>query len=337
MSLTDIQTTTNSTATQTKTIHSTDKDTTTMNPSDPQTSATQSPVDSAAIEDRFISAFKRREGAIAAVPADALQSLNLDVPTVYTTIVGAVPHLQSLRSDLTKSLPGFDLSLIDGLVDDALALGSAHARWKIATEMGASLPEMMAEATRQRDRLYLHAQALVDVGLFQQSSLDEIKRTGSYRGVAFEVISLVQLFSDGWARVSAKTAITSADVLAGSDAADRLTAAVAERDAQPKASAAAAVTRQKAFTLLAQHYDRVRQAVSFLRWNEGDADVIAPSLYAGRGNGNHKSNKAAEPAQPGGAVAPPASPTTPIMPATHTVDPKALADAGLPGASPYLS
>jgi hypothetical protein len=34
--------------------------------------------------------------------------------------------------------------------------------------------------------------------------------------------------------------------------------------------------------LLAQVYDQCRRAVFFLRWNEGDADAIAPSLYTKR-------------------------------------------------------
>ena len=123
----------------------------------------------------------------------------------------------------------------------------------------------------------LHAQALVDVGLFQQSSLDEIKRTGSYRGVAFEVISLVQLFSDGWARVSAKTAITSADVLAGSDAADRLTAAVA--------ALAGAVARLQAHAESQEWSQRklaARVGLSWGGWLRCRAGVVSPRAWLPR-------------------------------------------------------
>ena len=41
--------------------------------------------------------------------------------------------------------------------------------------------------------------------------------------------------------------------------------------------------RDQAFTLMMRAYDEVRRAVTFLRWQQGDADTIAPSLYAGRG------------------------------------------------------
>ena len=43
---------------------------------------------------------------------------------------------------------------------------------------------------------------------------------------------------------------------------------------------AAADMRNRAFTLFTRGYDQVRRAVVFLRWNEGDADQLVPSLYA---------------------------------------------------------
>jgi len=42
---------------------------------------------------------------------------------------------------------------------------------------------------------------------------------------------------------------------------------------------AAADARNRVFTLLTRRYDQVRRAVVFLRWDEGDADRIVPSLY----------------------------------------------------------
>jgi hypothetical protein len=44
----------------------------------------------------------------------------------------------------------------------------------------------------------------------------------------------------------------------------------------------ATLERQQAYTQFVKTYDQVRRVVSFLRWDDGDADDIAPSLYAGR-------------------------------------------------------
>ena len=49
--------------------------------------------------------------------------------------------------------------------------------------------------------------------------------------------------------------------------------------AQPSLSAD---VLQRAYTLLYETYDDVRQMVGYLRWKQGDADRIAPSLFAQR-------------------------------------------------------
>ena len=38
--------------------------------------------------------------------------------------------------------------------------------------------------------------------------------------------------------------------------------------------------RKRTASLLASRYDEVRRVLTFLRWKEGDADRIAPSLHA---------------------------------------------------------
>ncbi|WP_438004954.1 hypothetical protein [Sorangium sp. So ce321] len=58
-------------------------------------------------------------------------------------------------------------------------------------------------------------------------------------------------------------------------------------------------------------YDQTRRAVSYLRWNEGDAETIAPSLYKGRGGrAASSSDTAAEPeeAAPAAGATPAAAP-----------------------------
>ena len=85
--------------------------------------------------------------------------------------------------------------------------------------------------------------------------------------------------------------------------------------------------RQRLFTLFVNAYDQARRAVGYLRWNEGDADQIAPSLYAGRSNGRRKADQPDPPTPAAGNAEPGAS-------AAQAHDsPIAV---GLPGASPYV-
>ena len=45
----------------------------------------------------------------------------------------------------------------------------------------------------------------------------------------------------------------------------------------------AAERRLRAFALFMRAYDACRRAIAYLRWDEDDADTIAPSLFKGRG------------------------------------------------------
>ena len=56
---------------------------------------------------------------------------------------------------------------------------------------------------------------------------------------------------------------------------------------------AAADTRIRAFTLLTLTYDQARRAVIYLRWEQGDVQRIAPSLYTGRGGRKRVENASA--------------------------------------------
>ena len=47
------------------------------------------------------------------------------------------------------------------------------------------------------------------------------------------------------------------------------------------AAAESAEQRDRAFTLFIRCYDQIRRAILFLRWEQDDADTIAPSLYPG--------------------------------------------------------
>ncbi|WP_437980893.1 hypothetical protein [Sorangium sp. So ce117] len=99
----------------------------------------------------------------------------------------------------------------------------------------------------------------------------------------------------------------------------------------------AADRRARAFSLLVHAYDQTRRAVAYLRWDEEDADTIAPSLYKGRtGRATAHSDTVAAPGDE--APAAPAAPgaATPAAP-NGTAAPAALngtAAPAVPGAAP---
>ena len=85
-----------------------------------------------------------------------------------------------------------------------------------------------------------------------------------------------------WNEVRDRTPVTLAELDRAAATAEKLLRAVGLRDEAAPTVAEATVVRRKAFALFMRVYARARAAVRYLRAEVGDADDIAPSLYAGR-------------------------------------------------------
>jgi hypothetical protein len=165
----------------------------------------------------------------------------------------------------------------------------------------------------------------------------KLRSINGYKNIAFDVLGLVALLREHWATIQNKTAVRSEELEAAERLADRLVTAVGLRDQAPVALTAAVATRLRAYTLFMRSYDEARRAVEYLRWHQGDADSIAPSLYAGRGNGRRSQEPITEGATSGGPTSPtsPTPPTSPTSPVSPGNPPVPAPGAGLPGSNPF--
>jgi hypothetical protein len=278
---------------------------------------------------RFRDAYDRLSVEIKAVEHDDLVPINVDVPTAITTVLGAMPEINALRPRIEKELPAFDLGRFDKMEDYTLAIGHAQAMYLAASAPSEQLPELAEQAMKTRDQLLSDATALSNRGFVDGKKLGELKGGNGYRNIAFDVFALVAMLREKWSVVQSKTALSAAELDSAEQLADRVITAVGQREQAPAVIGAAADNRVRAFTLFVTAYDQIRRAVSFLRWREGDADTIAPSLYAGRGS--RKKSTDEQPSTPAPAPAP--APTTPVAPAP-AVD---GAPVGLPGSNPFVN
>ena len=97
------------------------------------------------------------------------------------------------------------------------------------------------------------------------------------------------------AKIEHKTAATAEEVHRAGDLGPLLLAALGVREHGTTATPAEAADRKvRAFTLFTTAYDQVRRAVTYLRWNEGDGDSLAPSLYKGRGGSRNAGGEKGE-------------------------------------------
>jgi hypothetical protein len=124
--------------------------------------------------------------------------------------------------------------------------------------------------------------------------------------------------------VQSRSGVQDAELEPADKLAQRIVRVVGLREQCPAMVAAATDLRLRAFTLLFRTYDNVRRAVTFQRWSGGEADKIAPSLYAGRSNGRRR-------AEPPVTDVPPPAPA-PVPGAPGVVAPAAAASASPAGA-----
>jgi hypothetical protein len=292
----------------------------------PQTSGqTKSTQEADAAE--FVAGFQRVEAEIQALPERDLMAVNLDVPSAVATVLGALPGIRALRSTFEQLL-GFDIARFDKLRDYTLALGHTHGMFRGATGSTDVVTTLAEDVTAVRDVLEADAMALAKRKILDEVQVTKLMGGSGYKNIAFEVVGLVGLFREHWDAIKGRSALQEEELEHGGQLAQQLVTAIGVREQAPVIANAAALLRQRAFTLFMNAYDDVRRAVSYLHWADGNANEIAPSLFAGRG-GRGTGDQPPTPAPT------PPVPPAPAPPAASPAAPAAPAPAGLPGSSPF--
>ncbi len=283
-----------------------------------------------------ISPALRQREAFAAITADLqalegelLPSMNLDVRQAITTALGCMPELMPLKSRIVTELPLVDPELFEKMERYALALGHAHTVHLAASTPSQPIPEMTEELKRIYTRLEADARALALRGLLDGERLAYLAGVNGPRNTAASTFLLVELFRKSWDKLVGKCGTTLAELDEAERLAERLENAVGVKEQGPANVPEAAKNRHKAYVLFVRTYDEARRVVSFLRWHEGDADKVAPSLYAGRYKKSGTEVPEPEPAPTNGTDA---APPAPVAPAANNPN----AAPGMPGNPPFI-
>jgi len=277
---------------------------------------------------RYRAAFEKALPLSKALPMEELIPINVDVAGAVSSGLSTLKRVMHLR-DRAGALPEFDIKVFDDLETHTLATAHAHTLLLSASAEPEELRELNEEGIRLRGVLYADAVALSTRKLINGERIGEMKANPGYQNLAFDLMSLAQLLRSNWDKIASKTAITLDDLDRAELVGDRLMNAISDRAIAPAALADVSEQRQRNFTLFTNAYDQVRRAITFLRWSENDLDVLAPSLYAGRGNSNIRKKddpNSPQPGTPGGS--PSTGTVTGASPAAPTTQP------GVPAGSP---
>jgi hypothetical protein len=267
--------------------------------------------------------FERVQARVRAVPVNDLEPINREVPSTVATVLGASREIVAMRREL-EGLKGFDVTQVDYVRDYALALAHLHGEHRAAGGDSDNVGELASECLEIRDRFHDDATALANRKLLDKARVAKLHGGNSYRMIAFDIVGLVGLFLEKWSTIESKTALEVPEIEGARTKAARLIEALGDREQAAPVPSELATLRQQAYTLLVRCYNDVRNAIAFVRRNEGDVDDIAPSLYAVKGR--RPTTEAVV------APAPSATPEAPAAPAlgvTVTTIP-----VGFPGSSP---
>jgi hypothetical protein len=206
---------------------------------------------------------------------------NLEIAAMVGTALAAERRIAALLPEM-EGLPGFDARDVRDLRDIALAAAHAHA---VFVRVRSPAKALFARGRKLFRTIAAQASALAGLGLLDGHRVAAARRGKSNEALAKGLIAVSDQMLAHWPAIAHAASIGRPlleDAYAlGHELIERLPAGSAlDRDGESPGD-----VRARAFTVLVRAYAQARRAVMFLRWDHGDADAIAPSLYRSRCRG----------------------------------------------------
>ncbi len=244
-------------------------------PSSPTTLSLPDPATARAVYEQLLD-------QIRGVDPSALSSVNLDVSVAVRVALGALPLLDELKPKLSL-LPSqlFDMSKVLNVKSYAFAAWYAHLVKSRKKKEGKSYVGELGEAKELRKALLGDAEALAKRGLLSPTRVAQIRSGQGNLDVANDLVALAAEFEANWDTVFDKTATTEDEVQRAEELGAELIVALAVEEAPQTLEQPEDLVAQ-AFTLFYAAYEECRRGVAFVRYHQGDADQLFPSLYSGR-------------------------------------------------------
>lgn len=277
---------------------------------------------------RLRAAMEKVRREVEALQSDDLAPIIIDPIAASVTARAAYGRILKFREQVL-ALPEFHAPYLDDFETYVRAAYYAQTMLQAASTPPAQFQEIIAEASKLREALLADARALVNRGIMSDTPLASLKGSVGFQNIASDVMTLTNMFRAVWPKIVGKTFVTEEDLDRAEVLCDEVINDLSQREQAPAKIADVSIDRQKTFTLFVTAYDQLRRAITYIRWNEGDADEIAPSLYAGK---KRKSTAAVETAE---TASPPVTPATATPVATAPAT--ATSTTGLPGADPFAN
>lgn len=213
-----------------------------------------------------------------ALAASELLRVTIDVPAAVNAARAASNRAQTMSADLVM-LPGIPADLLDRVDESSHALVHAQSLYVVQSPTENDFDTTVRECERLRGALLLDLAALVSRNAVDPATIERIKDGSGFSDLAQDLVDIDVAITAARARLGERLWITVDEQAYFRGRASALRDANERRERNDSGDRQRIETRLRIYTLFVREYDQLRRAVTFLRWNHGDADTIAPSLF----------------------------------------------------------
>lgn len=264
------------------------------------------------VPDRDRAAFDRTASARAAVDVSSLPPYTLEAVHASAQALATARRLAPYRSAIA-ALPGFDIGHLDQLEDLANALLFTHVTLVVRANRVRQLPTLAGEGYTLRALLLAYADLLVLKGRTPAEPVARLRDGSGYRDLVEDLAALVRILRETPDAVGPTAPVTAAEIDRAAELARAMTLELGADSDPDLPHHTLLLERQKLGVLLARAQGQLRRAMAYLRFDEGDAASLVPSLYVPRARGR-RAGEADEPPE----AAPDAPASDPGAPASDS-------------------
>ena len=218
--------------------------------------------------------------------------LNLDVYSVAAKAFGVLPRIRELRPEFERVFCDFDSTLLDRLEVYVTALLHADGVFRVTAMPASDSEGLLEEGRALRPVLLSCLEACAKHGLVSPERWKRLQKTNGFLGVATDLGVLVAIFRAEPVLMQRQGLVGPSDLARGDYISLALLTIAGRRRHRRDNVQEASDMRARAFTLLMRNYERVRLAVQYMRFDHGDADEIAPTLFGKRTSRKQRERRA---------------------------------------------
>lgn len=223
-------------------------------------------------------AFERTAADREAVDLSTAAPFNLDAVYAAGQAVAIARWLQPYRPQLLR-LYDFDIAHLDKLEDYALAMLYAHTTLVRRAARERQMPALAEEGRKLRTLLLGYGDVLAVKDVFNAKVLSELREGRGHRDLVEDLLTLVEMYQERPEVMAPGGAVTSEDVARAAEVGSQMLLEFGH-DQEPDLSYGALVeARHKMAHLLITSHGQLRRAMTYLRYAEGDALTLVPSLH----------------------------------------------------------